>query len=133
MYKPGGLICLREHKPVREMQYYIYIITNKYHTVLYTGVTDNLERRILEHKSGKGGTFSSKYHLSKLVYFESGNDIKSAISREKQIKGGSRQKKIELINSMNPGWDDLYEEFFEECLVTSAFDIKSSNEEIAST
>ncbi|MFZ2095816.1 MAG: GIY-YIG nuclease family protein [Anaerolineales bacterium] len=97
-----------------EKQYYIYIITNQYHTVLYTGVTNDLRRRIAEHKTGKGGVFSSKYRLDKLVYYESGNDIKMAITREKQIKGGSRQKKIELINSINPNWDDLYEDFFGE-------------------
>ena len=93
-------------------QYYVYIITNKYHTVLYTGVTDDLQRRIPEHTSGKGSIFSSKYRLNKLVYFEVGADIAAAILREKQIKGGSRQKKIELINCMNPGWEDLYEVYF---------------------
>jgi putative endonuclease len=81
--------------------------------VLYTGVTNDLQRRIIEHKSGKGGGFSSKYRLDTLVYFESGSDVNNAIAREKQIKGGSRQKKIELINSMNPNWDDLFEKFFE--------------------
>ena len=72
---------------MREKQYYIYIITNRYHTVLYTGVTNDLQRRISEHKSGKGGVFSSKYRLDTLVYYESGSDVNNAIAREKQIKG----------------------------------------------
>jgi len=93
-------------------QYYVYIITNKYHTVLYTGVTGDLQRRIAGHKSGEGSVFSSRYRLNKLVYYETGNDIAAAILREKQIKGGSRQKKIELINSTNPNWEDLYEVYF---------------------
>lgn len=93
-------------------QYFVYIMTNQDHTVLYTGVTNNLQRRVIEHRSGKGGGFSKKYKLYSLVYYETGNDISIAISREKQIKAGSRQKKIELINSINPNWEDLYEEYF---------------------
>ena len=85
------------------------MITHKYHTFLYTGVTNDLQRRITEHTSGKGGVFSSKYRLNKLVYFETGTDIAAAIFREKQIKSGSRQKKLELINSTNSNWEDLYE------------------------
>ena len=87
-------------------------MTNKYNTVLYTGVTNDLQRRILEHKSGKGSAFTSKYNIKKLVYFEVTNDINAAIAREKQIKAGSRQKKIDLINSLNPEWNDLFEELF---------------------
>jgi putative endonuclease len=92
--------------------YYVYIMTNQYHNVLYTGVTNNLERRVNEHRSGKGSTFTTRYRLTRLVYFESGDDIKSAILREKQIKGGSRKNKIELITKLNPDWEDLYEKFF---------------------
>jgi putative endonuclease len=95
-----------------EYQYFIYIMSNAHNTVLYTGVTNNLYRRVMEHKSGKGGAFTKKYNVTKLVYFESGNDVKAAITREKQIKGGSRQKKIDLINSMNPEWSDLLEKYF---------------------
>ncbi len=95
-----------------EKQYFIYILTNRYHTVLYTGVTDNLQRRIIEHRSGKGGDFSSRCHLDRLVYYETGTDIHNAIAREKQIKGGSRQDKIDLIKSINPEWDDLYDKYF---------------------
>lgn len=95
-----------------EKQYYIYIMTNAHNTVLYTGVTNELQRRVLEHKSGKGSEFIKKYNLTKLVYFESGDDINAAIAREKQIKAGSRKKKIELIESINHEWKDLFEEYF---------------------
>jgi putative endonuclease len=84
-------------------------MTNQDNTLLYTGVTNNLQRRVLEHRSGKGGGFTTKYKLYKLVYFEAGSDISIAITREKQIKAGSRKKKIELINSLNPDWEDLYQ------------------------
>ncbi|MFA5080180.1 MAG: GIY-YIG nuclease family protein [Candidatus Paceibacterota bacterium] len=87
--------------------YYIYIITNYNNTVLYTGVTNNLKRRIQEHKNKIILGFSSKYNLNKIVYYEQFSDIEDAISREKQIKGGSREKKIILINNMNPEWKDL--------------------------
>lgn len=97
---------------MKENLYFVYIISNQDHTVLYTGVTNDLQRRVIEHKSGKGGAFSKKYKLYKLVYYESGNEIKIAISREKQIKAGSRQKKVDLINSINPDWEDLYEKYF---------------------
>jgi putative endonuclease len=98
---------------MHEKQYFVYIITNRYHTVFYTGVTNDLQRRIIEHKSGKGGVFSSRYRLDKLVYFEAGTDVANEIRREKQIKGGSRQKKIDLIKTINPDWEDLFEKFFE--------------------
>jgi putative endonuclease len=87
-------------------------MTNKNNSVIYTGVTNDLYRRVKEHQSGKGGYFTSKYKVTKLVYFEQGNDIQMAILREKQIKAGSRQKKIELINNLNPEWKDLLEELF---------------------
>lgn len=95
-----------------ERQYCVYIMTNAHNTVLYTGVTNELERRVLEHKAGKGSRFTKKYNLTKLVYFESGDDVNTAIIREKQIKAGSRKKKIDLINKMNPDWKDLFEEHF---------------------
>ncbi len=88
------------------------MMANDHNTVLYTGVTNDLQRRVLEHKEGKGGGFTKKYNLTKLVYFEYGDDISSAIAREKQIKAGSRQKKIDLINSMNAQWKDLFDEYF---------------------
>jgi putative endonuclease len=92
--------------------YFVYIMSNQDHTVLYTGVTNDLQRRVLEHRSGKGGKFSNKYKIYELVYYETGDDISVAISREKQIKAGSRQKKIDLVNSINPEWEDLYEKYF---------------------
>ncbi|MGB8981125.1 MAG: GIY-YIG nuclease family protein [Anaerolineales bacterium] len=93
-------------------EYCIYIMTNIHHTVLYTGVTNNLRRRVRELRNGIGSAFTKKYNLHKLVYYEVGDNIYSAIAKEKQIKGGSRKKKIQLINSMNPEWKDLYEELF---------------------
>jgi putative endonuclease len=95
-----------------EKQYFVYIMTTLNNTALYTGVTDNLRRRVLEHRSGKGSVFTQKYKLYKLVYYEQGNNISEAIAREKQIKGGSRNKKIQLINSINSNWDDLFEKYF---------------------
>jgi putative endonuclease len=92
--------------------YFVYIMTNKYNTVLYTGVTNNLERRVMEHKEGLGSIFTSRYHVTKLVYFETYENINFAIAREKQIKGGSRQKKIDLIKGLNPDWKDLSEEIY---------------------
>jgi putative endonuclease len=91
-------------------EYCVYIMTNAHNTVLYTGVTDDLARRVYEHKNGTGSAFVKKYNVHKLVYYEMGDNIHAAIAREKQIKGGSRQKKIDLINRMNPAWKDLYEE-----------------------
>lgn len=89
---------------------FIYIVTNKNNTTLYIGVTSNLPERILEHKQKKyKNSFTAKYNLDKLVYWESFQEIGDAIGREKQLKGGSRQKKEDLINFLNPNWDDLYE------------------------
>jgi putative endonuclease len=91
-------------------EYYVYIMTNANNSVLYTGVTNNLARRVYEHKNGIGSGFVKRYNVDKLVYYEIGNDIYSAIAREKQIKGGSRKKKIDLINTLNPNWKDLFDE-----------------------
>ena len=91
-------------------EYYVYIMTNKTNRVLYTGVTNNLKRRVYEHKEKLIEGFTKKYNVTKLVYYEVGCDIRQAILREKQIKGGSRQKKIDLINKMNTEWKDLYDE-----------------------
>jgi putative endonuclease len=90
-------------------QYCVYIMANKYNTVLYTGVTNNLKRRVSEHKEGRGGNFTNRYKVTKLVYYEVTGDVNSAILREKQIKAGSRRKKIELVNEMNPEWKDLFD------------------------
>ena len=93
---------------------FIYIITNNNHTVLYTGVTSNLSKRIKEHQDKRfQGSFSARYNVNKLVYYETFQMIGDAISREKQIKAGSRAKKIALINTVNAEWNDLYEEIVE--------------------
>lgn len=84
-------------------------MTNAYNTVLYTGVTSDLPRRVWQHKRGQGSQFASKYRTTKLVYYEVTDSIEAAILREKRIKGGSRQKKLDLINAVNPGWKDLSE------------------------
>jgi putative endonuclease len=97
---------------MNEKQYCVYIMTNYNNTVLYTGVTNDLQRRVLEHRAGKGSKFTNKYNVHKLVYFEVTDDVSSAIFREKQIKAGSRQKKIDLVGSLNPEWRDLYNEYF---------------------
>jgi putative endonuclease len=87
-------------------QYYVYIMTNRKDGVLYTGVTNNLERRVEEHKQKFNKGFTSKYNCTKLVCFDSGQDVHAAIAREKQIKGWLRRKKIALIESTNPEWND---------------------------
>ncbi|MDO8425066.1 MAG: GIY-YIG nuclease family protein [bacterium] len=90
--------------------YAVYIMTNDRHTVLYIGVTNDLVRRTHEHRTHLVSGFTSRYNIEKLVYFETCNDIHSAIAREKQLKGGSRSKKITLIESVNPEWRDLFDD-----------------------
>jgi|GEM_PF-266156 len=91
--------------------YYVYILTNKRHTVLYTGVTSDLARRIWEHKNktDRVSEFTKKYNCDKLVYYDYGQSVNEAIGREKQIKSWSRKRKIDLINKFNPEWKDLSE------------------------
>jgi putative endonuclease len=91
-------------------QYYVYIMTNNRNTVLYVGVTNDLIRRVYEHKEELADGFTKKYNIVKLVYYEVLEDVENAILREKQLKAGSRQKKIQLVNSMNREWRDLYDE-----------------------
>lgn len=88
-------------------------MTNKIHTVLYVGVTNDLIKRVYQHKNKLASGFTSKYNINKLVYFEVFEDINEAIKREKQIKGGSREKKLKLIQSMNPQFNDLYNEIIQ--------------------
>lgn len=91
--------------------YHVYIVTNKNHTVLYVGVTSALRLRIGQHKSKMyPHAFTARYNANELVYYEAFFDVGEAIAREKQIKGGSRQKKVEMINEFNPEWRDLYED-----------------------
>lgn len=90
-----------------EKSYCVYILTNYHNTVLYTGVTNDIARRVQEHKDGVVKGFTQKYKCHILVYYEVTDDINAAIEREKQIKGGSRSAKEKLINSINPDWNDL--------------------------
>lgn len=101
---------------------FIYILTNKNNTTLYIGVTSDLPRRILEHKQKKyKNSFSAMYNLEKLVYWEAFQEIGDAIGREKQLKAGSRQKKLDLINKFNTQWRDLYDEVCAEFAFDSDF------------
>ena len=97
---------------MREQSGFVYILTNINNRVLYVGVTANIQKRIFEHKEKLIDGFSKKYNLTKLVYYESLGTIVDAILREKQIKGWLRKKKLDLINAMNPHWDDLYQRLF---------------------
>lgn len=90
--------------------YWIYILTNQANTVLYTGMTNDLRRRVCEHQKGKGAGFTAKYRIRKLVFYERFDKAVDAIAAEKRIKAGSRKKKIALINSINPEWKDLFED-----------------------
>jgi putative endonuclease len=92
-------------------QYYVYIMTNRSGT-LYIGVTNDLERRVYQHKTKQIEGFTKKYNLTKLAYYEVGADVREAIAREKQLKGWSRNKKLALIGSSNPGWDDLSDAWY---------------------
>ena len=96
------------------MQYYVYILATSDNRVIYTGVTNNLPRRIYEHKNSLDPkSFTSRYHINKLVYYECTPDVFSAIEREKQIKGWNRKHKNKLIESKNPDWNELYESILE--------------------
>ena len=88
--------------------YYVYILTNKNNKVLYTGVTNNLSRRIYKHKNKLIPGFTVKYNINKLIYYEVHDNIEDAIQREKNIKKWYRKWKIELVNILNPNWEDLY-------------------------
>jgi len=91
------------------MPYYVYILSSTANTTTYTGVTSNLLRRVYEHKNNlEPKSFTSRYHVHKLVYFEETTDVRAAIEREKQIKSWSRTKKNQLVDQNNPRWDDLY-------------------------
>ena len=95
-------------------RYHVYILANRRYGVLYVGVTNDLERRVYEHKQKLVPGFTTKYNINRLVYFETTKDVDVAISREKQIKGWLRSRKIALIESVNPTWDDLSASWFEE-------------------
>ena len=95
---------------MEERTFYVYILTNWNHRVLYIGVTNNIARRVWEHKQEEIDGFTKKYHVTKLVYVEPFATVVDAIAREKQLKGGSRKKKNNLIEEFNPEWKDLYDE-----------------------
>ncbi len=103
--------------------YYVYILTNKTDAVLYIGVTNNLERRLYEHREGITGGFSSKYKTYKLIYFEIFSDSVNAITREKQLKNWRRDKKDYLIDLQNPEWIDLSERWYE---IDSSISLRST-------
>ena len=91
------------------MTYYVYLLSNTTNSTVYTGGTNNLIKRVFEHKNNLDpNSFTARYHIHKLVYFETTSDITSAIEREKQIKSWSRARKNQLVDSMNPRWEDLY-------------------------
>ena len=92
---------------MRDHNYYVYILTNKHHSTLYTGVTNDLGRRVAEHKLGEVPGFTRRYQLNRLVWFEYFRDINNAIAKEKQLKGWLRSKKNALIEKNNPRWFDL--------------------------
>ena len=87
--------------------YYVYILASQKGKVLYVGVTNNLERRVYEHKKGFVECFTQKYHVNKLVYFEQTTDVNVAIEREKQIKSWSRARKVKLVDTINPEWKEI--------------------------
>jgi len=93
-----------------EKQFFVYIMANKHNTTVYVGVTSDLVKRVYEHKSKHVEGFTQRYNVDKLVYYEVCSDSLSAIAREKQLKAGSRKRKNDLINSMNPEWRDLYDD-----------------------
>ena len=96
------------------MSYYVYMLTNKFKNVLYTGVTRDLVRRVYEHREHfDKDSFTARYKTTQLVYFESTSDVRCAIEREKQIKSWNRERKNQLVESMNPDWMDLYPSIIE--------------------
>ncbi|MCE0521888.1 MAG: GIY-YIG nuclease family protein [Methylacidiphilales bacterium] len=103
--------------------YYVYLVTNKHNSVLYVGVTSNLEGRIFEHRERLIEGFTKRYQVTKLIFYEDYPDPRSAIAREKQLKGWRREKKIALIEKQNPRWCDLFDE------LTAGFDVDLLNRE----
>jgi len=93
-----------------ERLFFVYIMTNQHHAVLYTGMTSDLARRVHEHRTKAVAGFTGRYNVDKLVFYEAAADANAAIGREKQIKAGSRKKKVALIDAMNPMWRDLYDD-----------------------
>ena len=90
--------------------HFVYILTNRNQTSLYVGVTNDLVRRVHEHRTKIASVFTTRYNVDRLVFFEETGDVRAAIAREKQIKGGSRANKIALVNAFNPDWRDLFDD-----------------------
>lgn len=109
---------------MRDHDYYVYIVTNKHHTTLYIGMTNNLQRRMAEHKSGAIEGFTQRYQLKHLVWFEHFRDVNAAIAREKRLKGWLRSRKIALIEKKNPRWFDLSADWQQEPKIDRGWDIK---------
>ena len=105
-----GSVGMTKQSQVMDKQFYVYIMANDSNTVTYTGVTGNIKRRVYEHKEKFVEGFTKRYNIDKLVYYEIFGDVINAITREKQIKGGSRNSKTKLIERMNKDWQDLYYE-----------------------
>jgi putative endonuclease len=91
-------------------RYFVYILMNRHHTALYVGVTNDLVRRVHEHRTKTASGFTARYNVDKLVYFEETSDVTEAIAREKQLKAGSRERKITVVSTVNPDWRDLYDD-----------------------
>ncbi len=92
---------------MNEKSYYVYILTNDWGNVMYVGMTSNIERRLYEHKQELADGFTKRYHVHKLVYYEQTNDAYAAVTRERQLKGWTRKRKNELVETVNPNWEDL--------------------------
>jgi len=97
---------------MKDYHFFVYIMTTRHNKVLYIGMCNNLIRRVSEHKNKINDSFTKKYNVDKLVFFEYFTDVEAAIGREKQLKGWKRDKKIKLITEANPKWKDLYEEIY---------------------
>jgi len=114
------LIIFADGMPELLYTYYVYIISNKHHTTFYVGVTNDIKRRMLEHKAGIGSSFSKKYNLTELLYYEKHDNINVAISYEKNLKNWHRQWKINLIKKVNPEMKDIAEAWFDDDQVSAA-------------
>ena len=106
---------------MRDHNYYVYIVTNKHRTTLYIGMTNDLGRRIAEHKNGDIAGFTQRYQLNRLVWFEYFGDVNAAITREKELKGWRRSKKIALIEKQNPRWFDLSADWEQEPRIDNGY------------
>ena len=107
-------LCAARDDTVGWKQYFVYIVTNFGQTVLYTGVTNSLERRVWQHKNGSFAGFTKRYKCNRLIYFEIYGEIVQAIAREKEVKGWTRAKKLTLIAATNPEWKDLAADWYRE-------------------